>query len=254
METYTQMSPDEAFFVADSHFRDRRLPGEAQRRRLFIEFLSRVPDTGAVFLLGDVFDFYFEYASVVSKRYFDIFHALYDCSSRGVDIHFLGGNHDCWFTDFLQDDLGITPHDEDVFAECQGRRIWCTHGDLLMPGDGNYKIVRSIIQNRFTIGAARMLIHPDLMDAIAARVSHSSKKRNRRSVRDLAHQLADRPAAEFFSKGNDVLVMGHIHYPLHRVMEGKDLMIVGDWITHFSFGRMREGRMSLDTFKHEETG
>ena len=254
MKAYTQMSHGEVFFLADAHFRDRRLPGEAQRRRLFIEFLASTPDDAAVFLLGDLFDYYFEYASVVSNRYFDIFRALSDCSDRGVEIHFLGGNHDFWFTNFLHDDLGITPHREDLLVECQGRRIWCTHGDLLMPGDTTYKIVRSIIQNRFVIGAARILIHPDLLDAIATAVSKNSKRRNRRCVKDMAHKLAERPASEFFSEGNDAFVTGHIHYPLHRMMEGKDLMIVGDWISHFSFGRLRDGRMSLETFKPGETG
>jgi UDP-2,3-diacylglucosamine hydrolase len=253
MKTYKQMDVGEVLFLADAHFRDRRLPGEAERRRLFIEFLASTPDDSAVILLGDVFDYYFEYASVVSNRYFDIFHAIYDCSRRGIEIHFLGGNHDYWVKDFLRDEIGITPHQEDLFFECQGRRIWCTHGDLLMPGDRSYRVVRSIIQNRFVIGAARNIIHPDLLDAIAATVSHNSKQRNQRDIKDMAYKLAERPASEFFSKGNDALVTGHIHYPLHRRMEGKDLMIVGDWVTHFSFARLRDGRMSLEAFKHEET-
>ncbi|UCG52538.1 MAG: UDP-2,3-diacylglucosamine diphosphatase [Candidatus Latescibacterota bacterium] len=252
MDPFTKISRSELFFLADSHFRDRRIPEEAVRRRYFIEFFSRVPDDSAVLLLGDIFDFYFEYATVVSKRYFDIFHGLHKASARGVEIHFLGGNHDYWFDGFLREDIGVTPHGDDLLFECQGRKLWCTHGDLFMPGDGNYKTIRSIIRNRLVIAAAKFL-HPDLMDAIAARVSKGSKNRNKRSVKDMANQLAARPDHEFFSKGNDVFVMGHVHYPIHKTRDGRDFMIVGDWIENFSYGRMREGRLSLERFKLEGT-
>jgi UDP-2,3-diacylglucosamine hydrolase len=244
---YTRISSGDVLFLADSHFRDRRRSGEAERRLRFIEFLSSVPSGAAVFLLGDIFDFYFEYASVVPKRYFDVLNALYDCARRGAEVHFLGGNHDYWFGSFLRDEIGLVPHRDDVFVECQGRKIWCTHGDLFLTGDANYKTIRSIIRNRFVIAAAKGL-HPDLMDAIACRVSQGSKNRNRRSVEDVARELASRAAENFFSKGNDMIVMGHIHYPLHEVKDGKDLVIVGDWITQFTYARLKDGKVSLETF------
>jgi UDP-2,3-diacylglucosamine hydrolase len=247
MDSYTTLSKPEVFFLADSHFRDRNRPGESERRRTFIRFLSSVPPASAVFLLGDIFDFYFEYASVVPKRYFDVLHALYDCTRAGAEVHFLGGNHDYWFGDFLRDEIGVVPHGDDVFVSCQGRRIWCTHGDLLLPGDDSYRTIRSIIRNRFIVRVAKLL-HPDLMDAIASRVSQGSKNRNRRSVQDMAHEIARRPPETYFSRGNDVLVMGHVHYPLHEVKDGKDLVIVGDWITQFTYARLSGGRVFLETF------
>jgi len=215
--------------------------------------MSSVPSGAAVFLLGDVFDFYFEYASVVPKRFFDVLRAIHACVRRGVEVHFLAGNHDYWFGSFLRDDVGVTPHGGDVFVECQGRRLWCTHGDLFVPGDPSYRPIRAIIRNRFVVSAAKVL-HPDLLTAIADRVSDGSKKRNRRSVEAMARKLAARPSADFFSRGNDALIMGHIHYPLHERKDGKDLVIVGDWITQFTFARLRDGTITLEGFKPEETG
>jgi UDP-2,3-diacylglucosamine hydrolase len=247
MKDYTRISSDEVLFLADSHFRDRRNPGEADRRGRFIEFLSKVRSGAAMFLLGDIFDFYFEYASVVPKRHFDILHALHDCARRGVEVHFLGGNHDYWFGSFLRDEIGLVPHGDDVFVACQGRKIWCTHGDLFLTGDKSYRAVRSIIRNPGVIALAKG-IHPDLMDAIARRVSHDSKRRNRRSVEDAAREIASRPEATFFCNGNDVIVMGHVHFPLHEVKNGKDLVIVGDWITQFTYARLVDGKISLEAF------
>ncbi len=247
MDTYLKVSASDVLFLADSHFRDRRLPGEAERRKRFTDFFSAIPTGTTVFLLGDIFDFYFEYSSVIPKRHFDILTALHDSAARGLEIHFLAGNHDYWFKNFLRDDIGIIPHGDDVLIESQSRKLWCTHGDLLTPGDRAYKAIRSIIRNRAVVAAARML-HPDLMHAIASRVSQDSKDRNRRSVKHMALELAARPAEVFFCRGNDALVMGHIHYPLHEVKQGKDLVIVGDWITQFTFARLRDGRLSLGTF------
>lgn len=254
MTAYATISADEVLFLADSHFRDGRRPDEAERRQRFASFMSAVPDGAAVFLLGDVFDFYFEYSSVVPKRYFDVLQALSACARRGTDIHFIAGNHDFWFGRFLKDDIGVTPHRDDVFFECQGRRVWCTHGDLFMPGDRFYKTIRSIIRNRQVVSAARALFHPDLMTAIAGRVSDGSKKRNRGSVEAMARRLAARPAPHFFSRGNDAFVMGHIHFPLHEVKDGKDVVVVGDWITQFTFARLRDGKITLETFKREGPG
>jgi UDP-2,3-diacylglucosamine hydrolase len=250
MDLFTPISADEVFFLADFHFRDARRPGEALRRRRFRDFLSAVPGGSAVFLLGDIFDFYFEYASVVSKRFFDVLRALSECAGRGIDIHFLAGNHDYWFGNFLRDDVGIVPHGDDVFFECQGRRVWCTHGDLFMPGDRSYRAIRAILRNRWVIAATKLL-HPDLLTAIADRVSDGSKKRDRGSVEHMARRVAARPAEELFSRGNDALVMGHIHYPLHEVKNGKDLVIVGDWVNQFSFARLRDGKIALATFSLE---
>jgi UDP-2,3-diacylglucosamine hydrolase len=253
MDSYPTLSSSEAFFLADSHFKDRSRPGEAERRAHFIRFLSLVPPGAAVFLLGDIFDFYFEYASVVPKRYFDVLHALYECTRSGAEVHFLGGNHDYWFGSFLREEVGVILHGDDIFISCQGRRIRCTHGDLLLPGDKSYRTIRSIIRNRYVIRAARIL-HPDLMEAIASRVSQGSKDRNRRSVEHMAREIARQPSDTFFSKGNDVLVMGHVHYPLHEVKDGKDLVIVGDWITHFTYARLSGGRISLEVFTPEVKG
>ena len=96
MNAYLQISSPDVLFVADTHFRNRSVDGESERRRCFYDLLAGLPDYAEVFLLGDIFDFYFEYGSVVTKRYFDVFQAFYDCSQRGVKLHFLGGNHDYW--------------------------------------------------------------------------------------------------------------------------------------------------------------
>jgi UDP-2,3-diacylglucosamine hydrolase len=248
MNGYLQIASPEIFFLADSHFRNRKLPGEAERRDRFIRFLQSIPDGSALFLLGDIFDFYFEYASVVSKRYFDIFYALHACRTRKIELHFLGGNHDYWVGDFLDTDIGIRIHDDDLMIEAQGRKIRCTHGDLLIPDDRGYRTLRAILRNPVMIKIARWL-HPDIMSAIARRVSRETKRRKRRTQEETANHLANIAKDSFYKWGNDVFVMGHVHYPIHWAHEGRDFVIVGDWIDSFSYARIHGGKLSVESFK-----
>ncbi len=246
MDSYSNISSRQLLFLADTHFRNPRLEAEAERRRRFIGFLETVPDGAALFLLGDIFDFYFEYRSVVLKRYFDILYALRRSVERGVEVHFLGGNHDFWVGDFLSEEIGLTLHGgDDILIDSQGRKICCSHGDLVLPNDGSYRRIRAIIRNRHVINAARLL-HPDLMSAIATRISSGSKNRKRGALADMANHLCDIAPGEFFSKGNDVFIIGHVHYPLHRVYDDRDFMIVGDWIESYTYGKLEGGRLSLE--------
>ncbi|MFQ5512686.1 MAG: UDP-2,3-diacylglucosamine diphosphatase [Candidatus Krumholzibacteriia bacterium] len=245
MDSYSHISSRQLFFLADTHFSNPKLEAEAGRRRRFIGLLDSVPQGSTLFLLGDIFDFYFEYGSVVLKCYFDILHALRRSVDRGVAIHFLGGNHDYWVGTFLSEEIGIVLHGgDDIFLESQGRRICCSHGDLVQPDDGNYRTIRAIIRNRHVVKVARLL-HPDLMKAIATRVSNGSRKREH-DLCATATRLGEMAPREFFSKGNDVFIIGHVHYPFHRVYDGKDFMIVGDWIQGCTYGKLEDGKLSLE--------
>jgi UDP-2,3-diacylglucosamine hydrolase len=232
--------------VADTHFRDRDLPGEAERRDRFLRFLNSLSTGTWLVLLGDIFDFYFEYRSVVSRRYLDIYEALDQCRHRGVDLHFLGGNHDHWVGDFFTHDLGITVHQDEIRIAAQGRKIVLAHGDLVMPRDYGYKVLKSVIRNRAVIGASRW-IHPDIMDSIARGVAHGSRQYFNVPQEKRARAVEAHAWKSFFERDNDAFVMGHVHYPMHVTRDGREFMIVGDWLEHFTYGRLSSGRLRLET-------
>lgn len=253
MTEYLQVPDNDVRFVADTHFRSREVPGEAGRRDLFIRFLRGLPAGSVLFLLGDIFDFYFEYRSVVCKRFVDLFAALMACRDRGVAMHFLGGNHDYWVGDFVTGELGMTVHGDEILVASQGRRVVCAHGDLVMPGDTGYKLLRLVIRNRLVIGASRW-IHPDVMDAIARGVATGSRRLSKAPQEANAHRVAERAHREFFTRGNDAFVMGHVHYPMLDSRDGRDFMLVGDWIENFTYGRLAGGELTLHRFRDEDPG
>jgi UDP-2,3-diacylglucosamine hydrolase len=240
-------SPD-IRIVADTHFRDARDPGESERRARFVRFLDGLPSGSVLFLIGDIFDFYFEYRSVVSQRYLDLYAAILRTTGRGIPVHFLGGNHDHWVGKFFTGDLGMVVHEKEILIEAQGRRILLAHGDLVMPGDYGYKLLKNVIRNNFVIGLAR-LIHPDVLDAIATGVSHGSRKyltipQEKRARAVMAHAWD-----HFYQKGNDAFVMGHVHYPMHETRDGREFVILGDWMEHYTYARLTNGRLRLETVK-----
>lgn len=240
-------SPD-VRIVADTHFRDARVPAERERRDRFIRFLDDLPVHCELFLIGDIFDFYFEYRSVVSRRYVDILAALRRTTARGIPVHFLGGNHDYWVGDRFASELGVTLHERDIFIEAQGRRVVLAHGDLVMPRDYGYKALKSVIRNRFVITLARW-IHPDLLDALATGVSLGSRKVFHIPWEERARAVTAHAWEHFFTRGNDAFVMGHVHYPLHETRDGREFMLVGDWLEHYTYARLTNGRLRLETVK-----
>lgn len=234
------ITSDTVYFVSDTHFSARNREGERERRALFLRFLSTLPKDATLFLLGDIFDFYFEYGTVVHNRYLDIYCALRSLRDRGIGLHFIGGNHDCWVGPFMRDELGITTHNERVAFEAQGRSVVAVHGDLVLPRDYGYKVLKSIIRNRMVVSIARW-VHPDLLSGLAVLVSAGSKRVTRRSYEPLARRIAAYALDHYFDDGNDAFIMGHVHFPMHQRTDGKEFIILGDWIEHFSYAVMRNG-------------
>ena len=175
---------------------------------------------------------------------------LQELNARGIDMHFIGGNHDSWTGSFMRDQLGITIHDESVRIEAQGRVISAAHGDLSLPGDYGYKLLKAVIRNPLIVAVARW-IHPDILAGIAVMVSRGSKRVTKRSYEPLARRVADHALEHLFTDGIDTVIMGHIHYPLHRTENGKEFVILGDWIEHSSYAVLHEGRITTGDARDE---
>ncbi len=244
------LEADVVHFVADTHFRDPDDPGERGRRRRFAALLDAIEPGAALVLLGDIFDFYFEYRSVVPGRYLDVYEAIRRCSARGVDVRFVGGNHDYWVGPRFARALGLTLHDPVLPLSVQGRRVVCAHGDLHMPGDPGYRVLRAVLRNRLVIGATRW-IHPDLLDAVAAAVAHGSRSVPRRAQDARAREVAEHAFAGAFVDGADLFVMGHVHWPYTERRGEREVVIVGDWIRHFTWAQLEDGAVRLRTAPEE---
>lgn len=252
MQTVDKTLPDRVAFFADAHL---GIPGDnparAERLAGFIRSLN-----GAVshlYIVGDLFDFWFEYRTVVPTTAPQVICELYNLSRTGARITLLAGNHDFWFGSYLGDGIGIKLAPDAVIAEHQGLRLYIHHGDGLYPDDHGYRVLRRVLRNGVSIALFR-LIHPDIASRIARFTSTSSRlwlappPGRDEHYADLFRIIADRRLAF----GYDAVVYGHSHVPLAEKREKGMLVLLGDWLSRFSYVILENGAFTLHRWEEGE--
>jgi UDP-2,3-diacylglucosamine hydrolase len=230
------MSDQPFLIVSDIHLGS--VPAETERR--FRRFLRFAADSASGLLInGDLFDFWFEYRTVIPSKHYRVLAALADVVEAGVPVSFLGGNHDAWVGGFLRDEVGIELLEGPVEMTLAGRRALVAHGDGVGEGDWGYRLLKRVIRSRLTIGAFRQL-HPDWGARIADRVSRTEDRietgageagRSRAAfIRAWAEEeLRRRPELE-------LVVAGHCHVPeVTELAPGRFYANSGDWIRNSTY-------------------
>ena len=240
------------YFLSDAHFKiDASIPAERRKRDYFIDFLARIEGTPRLYLLGDIFDFWFESPSFVPPFYDDLLAALSRLRAGGTRIFICGGNHDYWLGAHIRDTLGFEILEPFATHEIQGRRVTMTHGDALLPGDYAYKTLKAVIRSAPVIALARRL-PPSLLYGFAKRFSTASKSVTSRLTERAARVLIARAPTRFFRWGNDVFVTGHVHWPHVAQFDGRVFAIVGDWDRSFSYLACEDGRFDVRFYRPAE--
>ena len=148
------------YFLSDAHLGCRSIPHDRTRERRLVRFLDGIKDkASAVYLLGDIFDFWYEYKTVVPRGYTRFLGKLSELADRGVEVHFFTGNHDIWCGDYLVKECGVTLHTEPMTVEMGDKVFMLAHGDGLGDPDRKFRFLRAVFRNRL---CQRMFscIHP----------------------------------------------------------------------------------------------
>ena len=235
------------FFLSDAHLGAEGEDKEKSKEDKLVSFLDKVKEEGEfLYLVGDMFEFWFEYKSVIPKKHFRVLGKLRQLVDGGMKIKYLVGNHDFWLGDFLPREIGIPIFKEPLEVIHQEKRIFITHGDGLAKKDLGYRILKKILRNRVNIFLYRQ-IPPDVSYPLAKFVA----RRSRKSVekRDSSHlQEYESFAAEKISQGFDAVVLGHTHVPVLRDSGDGVYLNLGDWFKHFTYVKLQEGKFCLETY------
>jgi UDP-2,3-diacylglucosamine hydrolase len=235
------------YFLSDVHLGGSPEPAETVKRERLDALLNRVESEGAaLYVLGDLFDFWFEYRTVVPSVGFGILSRLDGMARSGVPVHYLGGNHDFWLNEFLTRETAVVVLPDGAAVEAQGRQIRLYHGDGLGPGDTGYKMLKWVLRNRLAIRLFRWL-HPDLGIPLGLRSSETSRNHTTHRVVDV-EALFEHVALPEFKEGADAVLMGHHHVPVHLNRDAGEFLILGDWFRQYTCVRLTEGRFQLLTW------
>ena len=228
------------YFASDNHLGAPTAGKSAPRERIFVAWLNHIQkDVEVLFLLGDLFDFWFEYKTVVPKGFVRVLGKLAELSDQGVEIHFFTGNHDLWVRDYFQKELGFIVHHQAQEFVINDKKFFIAHGDGLGPKDKGYKRMKKIFKAPFFQWLFRW-IHPDIGMRLGQYLSVKNKMiSGDEDVVFLGEdeewlvQYCHRKLAE---EQRDFFIFGHRHLPLDLPIGAEARYVnLGDWITHFTF-------------------
>jgi UDP-2,3-diacylglucosamine hydrolase len=240
------------YFISDVHLGTSNNETEQIKQRKLRSFFEHIQkDAKALYILGDYFDFWFEYRHAIPKACVPGVHLLMRLAERGIAIHYLSGNHDHWVHDFFERNIGITHYSGACALEIKGKKIYLYHGDGASALDKNYRIMKKILRNKISIFLYRWL-HPDIGIPLGNRMSHVSKDQDR----DYQKYVNDRSIEPFLKKifddGTDIIIMGHHHQPKEEMFGDKKYINLGDWITHFTYAEFVNDTVILKKWTEHE--
>ena len=213
--------------------------------RAVLEFLRHLAGrAGSLVINGDLFEFWFEWTTVIPRRGFRVLAALADLTERGVPVLMIAGNHDCWGGDVLRRDAGVDYRLGPWAGELAGWRAHVEHGDGLRPReDRRYRLLRHLLRNRLAIGAFRWM-HPDIATRVATHSSHASRNYAARDGGLGLKQAAGRTLAT--DPALELIVYGHSHVSTLVPMSGGAVYAnPGSWLDAPTFLRVTEERVAL---------
>ncbi|HOD65858.1 MAG TPA: UDP-2,3-diacylglucosamine diphosphatase [candidate division Zixibacteria bacterium] len=201
-------------------------------------------DGDRLVILGDLFDFWFEYRHAIPKDHHQVLFLLTDLVRRGIAVDYVSGNHDFWMDDFFATHIGVTVHRDHLDMAYGGRRLHLIHGDGLAPADRGYRLLKRILRHRFNIWLYRKL-PPDWAIPLAKKVSGSSREYTSRRDHTFAKDY-QAYAAQRIKAGFDVVVIGHLHIPVCTALGGGIYVNTGDFIHHFTYAKIADGAVTLE--------
>lgn len=224
------------FFISDIHLGLQSQQIEAEKEKLLIKFFSYAKtNCDELFIIGDLFDYWFEYSRVIQKDFIRTLGAMAELADSGVKIHYIIGNHDFLHKDFFQKNIGANLYKDEINIVLNDKRFFIAHGDGLVKNDIGYKILKKILRNKF-IQKLYSLIHPDLGIKIASKSSKAS--RDYTSIKNYGRQdgLLE-TAQKMISSGYNYVIFGHSHRRAFEKFENGSYINLGTWLEKPCYGK-----------------
>jgi UDP-2,3-diacylglucosamine hydrolase len=236
-----QIAPNKKiYFLSDFHLGAPNATASLVREKKIIAFLEEIKkDAAQIFIVGDLFDFWYEYKMVIPKGYVRILGKLAEITDSGIPIHFFVGNHDMWMKNYFQTELNIPVYFEPVAFEFNGKKFLIGHGDGLGPGDHGYKLIKKIFRNKvcqWLFGALPPVIGIGLANYLSRKSRAQTGQTDEQFLGEEKEWLIIYCKAILQQQHYDYFVFGHRHLPINFNLSASSLYInLGDWIKYDSY-------------------
>ncbi|WP_275315355.1 UDP-2,3-diacylglucosamine diphosphatase [Tenacibaculum bernardetii] len=241
------------YFASDQHLGAPTAEASFPREQKFVRWLNEVKeDAEAIFLLGDLFDFWFEYKTVVPKGFVRVLGKLAEIKDSGIPIYFFVGNHDLWMADYFEKELNIPVFHNPQEFSINGKTLLVGHGDGLGPEDKGYKRMKKV----FTFKPFKWLfrwLHPDLGVRLGQYMSVKNKMisgdEDFKFLGEDKEWLVQYCKRKLETKHYDYFIFGHRHLPLEiQLQENSRYINTGDWVQYFTYGVFNNNTIRLTTY------
>ena len=254
MISITTATNKKVYFASDQHLGAPTPAQSFPREKKFVAWLDEIKDSAeAIFLLGDLFDFWFEYKTVVPKGFVRVLGKLAEIRDSGIPIYFFVGNHDLWMTDYFEKELNIPVYHQPKEFLINNKLVFIGHGDGLGPHDKGYKRMKKV----FTFPLFKWMfrwLHPDLGVKLGQYMSVKNKMisgdEDAKYLGDEKEWLVQYCKRKLTTKHYDYFVFGHRHLPLEiQIAENTKYINLGDWISYYTFAVFNTTSFTLEKFK-----
>ena len=246
------MEKTKIYFASDFHLGIPDHASSLEREKKIVRWLDEIKaDAKQIFLIGDLFDFWFEYKHVVPRGFVRLLGKLAELKDSGIDIQIFTGNHDLWMFGYFEQELKIPVHHNPIQFEANGKKFYIGHGDGIGPGDNGFKFMKKIFKSRLAQALFGML-HPYIAFKVAHYFSFSSRLLNTKQTflgEDKEWQFIY--AKEQLKKEHfDYFIFGHRHIAIQIPIEdNSSFLILGDWITFNTYAEFDGETCTLKYFE-----
>jgi len=241
------------YFSSDYHLGVPNSSDSLKREKKIVRWLEMAQkDAQEIFLMGDIFDFWFEYKHAIPKGFIRLQGKIAEITDSGIPVHFFIGNHDMWMFDYFEKELGIIMHRKHGPREIGGKKFFLGHGDGLGPGDNGYKFIKKVFANKFCQWCFAR-IHPNLGIGMANYWSRRSRSKNKEPQKFLGADkewLITYCNKKLEDNHYDYFIFGHRHWPIeHQLQNGSSYINLGDWLQHCTYAVFDGNKVELKKFE-----
>lgn len=232
------------FFISDIHLGLEEKEKEDKKEKLLVNFLKFAENNcDELFIVGDLFDYWFEYKRVYQKGFYRTLTALKDLSEAGIKLHYFIGNHDFLHRNFFTDEIGVNLYAEPIDTTLNGKHFFIGHGDGMVKNDLGYKILKWILRNKF-FQWLYSLLHPDFGIAVASRTSKESRDFTSKKDYGEVDGLFE-AAKRKIDEGFDYVIFGHLHKRVVQNYKNGTYINLGSWLDAPCYGKITEEKFEL---------